>query len=359
MCHVSKALPFSKAARATLLAFSAVASVVVLTAAADPAWRTKPFDQWTEQDAKQVLAGSPWVKWTTVKAYVPKNEDQLRQAGKMGGGQGVGLQGLDPKGFLIGSSPKKVRNYAVPSNALQIRWESSATVSAAELKVKDELAPDWKGEYYAIAVYGVPIPPADLSEENNNWNLKKLATLKRAGKKDLKPVKVDVSVQTDKLSLVLYLFPREAAITTDGEYVEFEARIGRIMLNQIFDTAAMRLGAQLSSHSAAASSRSPLLCTRDQARGEVPRTLGTAYVSLGGPMCSRGSRFRSLARLRQCLRWFRQLPAPPVQEPQSLQDAGPSSSTCLPSSVATWLQPSSSQPRKPSFSRLAFSFEPS
>jgi len=240
MCHVSKALPFSKAARATLLAFSAVASVVVLTAAADPAWRTKPFDQWTEQDAKQVLAGSPWVKWTTVKAYVPKNEDQLRQAGKMGGGQGVGLQGLDPKGFLIGSSPKKVRNYAVPSNALQIRWESSATVSAAELKVKDELAPDWKGEYYAIAVYGVPIPPADLSEENNNWNLKKLATLKRAGKKDLKPVKVDVSVQTDKLSLVLYLFPREAAITPDDEHVEFDARIGRIMLNQIFDTAEMR-----------------------------------------------------------------------------------------------------------------------
>jgi hypothetical protein len=240
MCHVSKALPFSKAARATLLAFSAVASVVVLTAAADPAWRTKPFDQWTEQDAKQVLAGSPWVKWTTVKAYVPKNEDQLRQAGKMGGGQGVGLQGLDPKGFLIGSSPKKVRNYAVPSNALQIRWESSATVSAAELKVKDELAPDWKGEYYAIAVYGVPIPPADLSEENNNWNLKKLATLKRAGKKDLKPVKVDVSVQTDKLSLVLYLFPREAAITTDDEHVEFDARIGRLMLNQIFDTAEMR-----------------------------------------------------------------------------------------------------------------------
>jgi hypothetical protein len=240
MCHLLKASRLLKGSRASLLVFSIGASVVVLTAAADPSWNTKPFDKWTEQDAKQVLAGSPWVKWATVKAYVPKTEDQLRQAGKMGGGQGFGLQGLDPKGFLIGSAPKKVHNYAVPSNALQIRWESSATVSAAELKVKDELAPDWKGEYYAIAVYGVPIPPADLSEENSNWNLKKLATLKRTGKKDLKPVKVDVSVQTDKLSLVLYLFPREAAITTDDEHIEFDARIGRIMLNQIFDTAEMR-----------------------------------------------------------------------------------------------------------------------
>ncbi len=247
MSHISKVSQVPKtshilkASRASLLVFSVAVSVVALTAAADPSWRTKPFDKWTEQDAKQVLAGSPWVKWTTVKAYVPKSEDELRQAGKMGGGQGIGLQGLDPKGFLIGSSPKKVRNYAVPSNALQIRWESSATVSAAELKVKDENAPDWKGEYYAIAVYGVPIPPADLSEENNNWNLKKLATLKRAGKKDLKPVKVDVSVQTDKLSLVLYLFPRDAAITTEDEHVEFDARIGRIMLDQIFDTAEMRV----------------------------------------------------------------------------------------------------------------------
>ena len=230
MCHLSKATHFVKVSLLVL-------SVAALMAAVDPAWRTQPFEKWTEQDAKQILAGSPWA---TVKAYVPKNEDQLREAGKMGGGQGIGLQGLDPKGFLIGSAPKKVRNYAVPANTLQIRWESSAVVSNAELKAKDENAPDWKGEYYAIAVYGVPIPPADLSEDNNNWNLKKLATLKRAGKKDLKPIKVEVSVQSEKLSIVLYLFPRSAGITTDDEHVEFDARIGRIMLDQIFDTAEMR-----------------------------------------------------------------------------------------------------------------------
>jgi hypothetical protein len=229
-----------------LLAFSAVASVVMLTAAADSSWRTKPMDQWTAQDAQQVLSNSPWAKMTTVKAYIPKNEDQLRQAGRMGGGQGIGLQGLDPKGFLIGSSTKRNRPETALVNELQVRWESAEPVRAAELRLPGESAPDdWKGEYYAIAVYGVPIAPEDLSNESNNWNLKKLATLKRDGKKDLKPVKIDVSVQTEKLSIVVYFFPRSAAITMDDEHVEFDARIGRLMLNQTFNIREMSLGDKL------------------------------------------------------------------------------------------------------------------
>jgi hypothetical protein len=236
MCHISKAF------RATVLAFSAVA----LIAATDSSWRSKSIDKWSAQDAKQVLTNSPWVKMTTVKAYIPKNEDQLRQAGRMGGGQGIGLQGLDPKGFLIGSSTKRNRPDSAMVNELQIRWESAEPVRAAEVKLPNESAPDaWKGEYYAIAVYGVPIPPEDLSNETNNWNLKKLAVLKREGKKDVKPIKTDVSVQTEKLSIVVYFFPRSAAITVDDEHVEFDARIGRLMLDQVFNIKEMLVADKL------------------------------------------------------------------------------------------------------------------
>jgi hypothetical protein len=246
MFHNLKVSQLRKASTATLLAFSAVASVVVLAAAVDPSWRSKPMDKWSAQDAKQVLTNSPWVKMTTVKAYVPRNEEQRREGGKMGGGQGIGLQGLDPKGFLLGSSTKRNRPDSAMVNELQIRWESAEPVRAAEVKLPNESAPDaWKGEYYAIAVYGVPIPPEDLSDEKNNWDLKKLATLKRDGKKDLKPIKIDVSVQTEKLSIVVYFFPRSAAITTDEGPVKFDARIGRLMLDQTFDTKEMQLGDKL------------------------------------------------------------------------------------------------------------------
>ena len=56
MCPISKVL---KVSGASLL----VLSVAALMTAADPSWSTKPLDQWTDQDAKHFLAGSPWVKW--------------------------------------------------------------------------------------------------------------------------------------------------------------------------------------------------------------------------------------------------------------------------------------------------------
>jgi hypothetical protein len=38
---------------------------VALLVAADPNWKDKELSSWTEDDAKQVLADSPWVKSVT------------------------------------------------------------------------------------------------------------------------------------------------------------------------------------------------------------------------------------------------------------------------------------------------------
>lgn len=65
--------------------------------AVDPVWKSKPAAQWTEQDAQQVLASSPWVK--EIKATITRRltEDQLREGGQMGQPRGVGNDGVDPK----------------------------------------------------------------------------------------------------------------------------------------------------------------------------------------------------------------------------------------------------------------------
>ena len=39
--------------------------------AADPVWKTKPAAQWTEEDAKQILARSPWVKENQSRCHAP------------------------------------------------------------------------------------------------------------------------------------------------------------------------------------------------------------------------------------------------------------------------------------------------
>src|SRR5580658_7114163 len=64
---------------------------MVLLMAAEPAWKTKQTDQWSEADAKAILVNSPWVKKVTPALMPPLNEDQRRQGGQMGGGEGIGM----------------------------------------------------------------------------------------------------------------------------------------------------------------------------------------------------------------------------------------------------------------------------
>src|ERR1035437_8147210 len=70
--------------------------------AADPVWKSKPAAEWTEEDAKQILAASPWAKENRAVITRRLTEDQLREGGQMGQPRGVGNEGGDPKG----SGPK-------------------------------------------------------------------------------------------------------------------------------------------------------------------------------------------------------------------------------------------------------------
>jgi hypothetical protein len=62
--------------------------------------------------------------------------------------------------------------------------------------------------------------------------------LKREGKKDVKPVSVEV-FQGKNGGVVVYLFPLSAEITRKDRQILFEAQIGRIILAQIFDLSEM------------------------------------------------------------------------------------------------------------------------
>ena len=82
---------------------------------------------------------------------------------------------------------------------------------------------------YAIAVYGLP-NRMTLSDPEQ---LKKQATLKRDGKKDMKPSRVEL-LQKDDGPVIVYLFPRTQEITKDDWKILFDAEIGRLKLGQSF-----------------------------------------------------------------------------------------------------------------------------
>ena len=220
----------------TLLVLAGVA----LLSAADPAWKTKPVAQWDEEDAKQVLASSAWVKRAVPVELPQLSPEQRREGGATGGGRGVGLGGLE------GRAPTSARSSRLSQlPALPIRWESAFPIRTAELKAHEVGAPDWEGDAYVLAVYDVPDIKFSGSQKTLAGELKKAAFLKRQGKKDLKPSSVELLQEPNGLAVVVYVFPRTEEISREDKRVEFVAQINRLSLAQDFYPSEMELEGKL------------------------------------------------------------------------------------------------------------------
>lgn len=224
-----------------ILPFSAL-----LLLAAGPSWQGKPIDQWSEQEAKLVLAGSPWVKHVMPSLLPKLSEDQLRSGGKMGGGEGLGTEALNPNLFTgTGQAPGKHGPRPSLVTTLEIRWESAAAVRTAEVKSHAQDAPDVEAGVYAIAVYDVP--GLDVNDRTLAYDLKRQALLKPDGRKERRASHVDVLPQGGGLSTIVYSFPRSKGgeITPAEQRVTFSALIGRLSLAEYFYTGEMQVGGKL------------------------------------------------------------------------------------------------------------------
>jgi hypothetical protein len=215
--------------------------------ATDPSWKNKPIAQWSEDDAKQILANSPWVKNVTSVQLPELTAQQRREGGATGGGKGTGFSGLG--GGMVGPAPSHesaASKTDVPKPhpaVLVLRWESASPVRVAELKAQELGAPDWQGEYYVIAVYHVPA--LNSGQQISLGVLKSTAFLKRDGKKDLKPSSVEILQEQSGSSIVVYLFARSEEITKQDRRLEFIAQIGRLSLTQYFFTEEMQFQGKL------------------------------------------------------------------------------------------------------------------
>ena len=211
-----------------LLTFGAV----LLQAADDPGWKSKPIAEWNDQDAKQVLSDSPWSKSAKLDQVRDLSVAERRDGGNWdaSAGHGVGLAGTGIFGPTRAAAAI-ARAHARPDlGTVVVRWESARPVRAAELKVSEAGIPGRLEDYYAIAVYDIP-PPFRWNLANQ---LKGVAFLKRDKKKDLRPKRVEVVNREDGLVTVVYLFSRSAEITRKDSNVRFVAQIGRLYVSQFF-----------------------------------------------------------------------------------------------------------------------------
>jgi hypothetical protein len=235
-----------------LLKFCFLTLLLGLLMAADPAWMTKRIAQWDEQDAQQVLTNSPWVRVVTATLLPGLSPYQRREGGDMraegGGRDGLGFDpsmvgGVVP--MLTGINAPKKAELAGHAPKIEIRWESAMPIRAAEMKSKDTGAPELEGEEYAIAVYNVPLKTARLDLKGLPEMLKKCAFLKIEGKKDIKPARVVVMELGEGMATMVYLFPRSSKLSLDDKRIEFDAQIGRVVIDQYFYTAEMKFEGHL------------------------------------------------------------------------------------------------------------------
>jgi hypothetical protein len=185
--------------------------------AADPAWKTKPAPQWTEDDARQVLNNSPWARAITAGLARRQSEDELRDGGQMGQPKGIGYDNVDPKGTgpklpnkatdIFAPAPNGGRSIrsTVQGISLRLRWESALPVRLAELKSHEIDPPTLEVDGYKIAVYGIPGGNFKGDPKKLGDPLKEGAVLRREGKKDVRPARVEV-FQGEQGVVVVYLF---------------------------------------------------------------------------------------------------------------------------------------------------------
>ncbi len=214
-----------------------------LLVGATRSWHDRPIAQWDQEDAKQVLAESPWVKYATPQPVRSLSPNECREAGDWNGctGKGVGLAGTG----LFGARREAeaiARAHALPHyQPVAVRWESSLPVRIAEQKAGETDVPPVDTDDYAIAVYDIPTP--------KRWNLarelKGVAFLKRDNKKDLKPSRVEISRHPDGTATIVYLFPGSMEISKRDGRLEFRAQIGRLFVSQDFHADQMQLEGKL------------------------------------------------------------------------------------------------------------------
>jgi hypothetical protein len=212
-------------------------------------WRNTPIANWTVDDARQVLERSPWAKTTVAGIARRQTEDERRQGGNMGQPTGVGYDGIDdrrvrpvlPQNVFL---PAPTAPSKAQSIHLLVRWESALPVQAAELKRGEGQPPTLSDNGYSIAVYGVPSTDAKGDPLSLARFFKESAFLKREGKPDVKPLRVE-AFELEHNTVVVYLFPYSAEISKKDGMVEFIALIGRLQVSQTFNVGDMQFQGKL------------------------------------------------------------------------------------------------------------------
>jgi hypothetical protein len=205
-------------------------------------WRRKPPEQWTEEDAREVLTDSPWAKRVKVR--------YLESPGRSGSSTQWPVPGRNPGGTTPpiggppvggGGGPGGVRT----ASEIVVRWQSAPAVRLAfsKLGIDDPPGLQRAGDAHVIAALAVPEMGPDMRDADDSSLLNRLrdgARLLVGNKRSVIPERVRVAQTTEGL-MVFFIFPKNELGPLPDEKLKLVARIGSAQISADFKPGNMKL----------------------------------------------------------------------------------------------------------------------
>jgi hypothetical protein len=127
---------------------------------------------------------------------------------------------------------------------IMVRWDSAGPMRAAASKLEaPELKSieEWSKEFYIVTVSGMSMmrqrqegrTPDPERMKQMSERVRSNTTLKRKGKDDLQPSRVEMVKGADGM-VMAFLFPRTEAISADDKDVSFETAMGPMQIKSKF-----------------------------------------------------------------------------------------------------------------------------
>lgn len=238
--------------KSLITVFASLIVAAVMFASTEP-WKSKPYQQWNDEDIQKIFTDSPWSRKVTVEGtWRPVvgvgASDGALNAGGSGGSKGVGGGSTS----LPGEADRDAGTVG-PSVPFNVYWMSSQTMRAALARRgvlhagRDESAAEKYVEApvdeYQIAVQGSDMAPFVHNDEKffqaNAWLENKKS------KQKISPSHVEYTHDENngRITSAIFFFPKKTndqdSIGPSDKNVEFTCKMGKSTLHAAFDPTKM------------------------------------------------------------------------------------------------------------------------
>jgi hypothetical protein len=243
--------------KATILAVLLAAG---LAYGSNETWKTKPYQQWDQNDVKEILTSSPWVKrivvtatWKPGSLIAPDAGGQPQPTqGSPAAPQHTGMGGSP--GGSPGAQPNSPAPPSMGSGSPEalffVRWGSAQTVREAVARdavlngrsseAQAEQYVDQAPADYEIFVYGTDMTP--FADETGDTLKSKTYLEVKPSKEKVSPSSVEIVKDVDgkKIQSVVFSFPKQGAngqplLTADDKEAQFDCKLKGLHLAMGFD----------------------------------------------------------------------------------------------------------------------------